>query len=352
MTTELFKVFGTVPEESEGAENLIFSKGRSLSFGIENLEGSFEDAEEVEKERTLDDLRNQLLRCINFKGPLGRLNGAEPIVDEGPKAPPPTRNQSHVNSFSSNAPALGQHSEANDSDDVDTGDAGVAGNAKGKGIVSDVQQAKVPNLPMDTVHTSTTTSLDRDHIALEDDFETGTGSGGDESESDKEDSQPGLDSSCNSPNRKGCVARLRLLDHDLCEKIEILGRSFTATEASCRSLLEYFGLEAPSTGARLGKLTADLLESLNEFIHQLRTAWEELERHEQRRTTQPDRSSMASPRSGNHASAAVIGCSTRSSSRNSRTGSRAGSRATTPRALQAGSSSRFPSLGSTALQGS
>lgn len=78
-----------------------------------------------------------------------------------------------------------------------------------------------------------------------------------------------------------CIGRLTKLDLRLAEKTEEMSKALTVAEDDCRSLLEFFGLEAPS-GPRLSALVLQLLESLSDFVKQLRTAWEDLERHNRR----------------------------------------------------------------------
>lgn len=76
-----------------------------------------------------------------------------------------------------------------------------------------------------------------------------------------------------------CIARLEVLDRELGEKIELLTRAVTTADGVCSEILHFFGLEAPA-GPRLGGLAAQVLESLAQFMRQLRGAWEELEKHE------------------------------------------------------------------------
>jgi len=83
-----------------------------------------------------------------------------------------------------------------------------------------------------------------------------------------------------SPTTGGCVARLEQLGRQLEEKVEQWTLALAAAETDCRGLLVFFGLEAP-TGPRMAGLSMQLLESLAEFLKQMRLAWKELERHKQ-----------------------------------------------------------------------
>lgn len=92
----------------------------------------------------------------------------------------------------------------------------------------------------------------------------------------------------------GCIARLEVLDRDLNSNIEQLARALDSADEVCTEILHFFGLEAPS-GARLGGMAAQVLDSLTQFTRQLRIAWEEVERHQSAsRGSTPQQSGVSS----------------------------------------------------------
>lgn len=123
----------------------------------------------------------------------------------------------------------------------------------------------------------------------------GTGSAGsgdsdsgglEEDEDDDEDISGGLkeedddeDEEEQQGGEKGCVARLERLDNKLLVHIEAWAQALSQAEESCRDLLIFFGLEAPPSGPRLSVIAQQLLESVAEWVRQLRRAWDDLDRH-------------------------------------------------------------------------
>jgi len=89
-----------------------------------------------------------------------------------------------------------------------------------------------------------------------------------------------------------CIGRLEMLDRRLEEQIDRLQQKLQATEADCRAMLQFFGLEAPGT-SRLSFVVENFLDSLWQFVQQVKAAWEELERHKRRKLTHSRGGSMA-----------------------------------------------------------
>jgi len=90
-----------------------------------------------------------------------------------------------------------------------------------------------------------------------------------------------------------CISRLEMLDRRLEEQIDQLQQKLQATEADCRAMLQFFGLEAPGT-SRLSFVIENFLDSLWQFVQQVKAAWEELERHKRRRPSMSRCGSVAS----------------------------------------------------------
>lgn len=89
-----------------------------------------------------------------------------------------------------------------------------------------------------------------------------------------------------------CISRLEMLDRRLEEQIDRLQQKLQATEADCRAMLEFFGLEVQGT-SRLSFVVENFLDSLWQFVQQVKAAWEELERHKRRRQTMSRGGSVA-----------------------------------------------------------
>eukprot|EP00434_Breviolum_minutum_P001311 symbB.v1.2.001153.t1/scaffold47.1/size388503/8 len=81
----------------------------------------------------------------------------------------------------------------------------------------------------------------------------------------------------------GCaLSQLRQLEVEMEGVVEQWTRTFAATEADCRALLKYFGL---SGKGQLHEATQDLLQALKTFQQQLRVAWADLEKHQEKSKT-------------------------------------------------------------------
>eukprot|EP00930_Biecheleria_cincta_P039550 TRINITY_DN27181_c0_g1_i1.p1 TRINITY_DN27181_c0_g1~~TRINITY_DN27181_c0_g1_i1.p1 ORF type:complete len:1236 (-),score=232.82 TRINITY_DN27181_c0_g1_i1:55-3762(-) len=74
------------------------------------------------------------------------------------------------------------------------------------------------------------------------------------------------------------LSQLRNLETELLGAVEQWSRSLAATEADCRVLLRFFGLEAPDD-AGLASASGQLLSALAAFEGQVAQAWDELEQH-------------------------------------------------------------------------
>jgi len=71
---------------------------------------------------------------------------------------------------------------------------------------------------------------------------------------------------------------LRRLERRLRSAIRRWQQALASTEADCRRLLHFFGLD-PAEGQRLGVAAAQVLEALSDFVQHVETAWADLERH-------------------------------------------------------------------------
>lgn len=147
----------------------------------------------------------------------------------------------------------------------------------------------------------------------------GSGSTSEEESDEESDCDAGgcaFDGDCAGSRKKvspafiGCVKRLELLERDLAENIALLSRALSAAEADCRDILVFFGLEAPAgSGPRLGTLSAQLLESLANFVRQVHCAWEELVKHRRNPelTEQQPRTSRSAPSDAGHVALGTSG---------------------------------------------
>eukprot|EP00929_Paragymnodinium_shiwhaense_P028129 TRINITY_DN16370_c0_g1_i2.p1 TRINITY_DN16370_c0_g1~~TRINITY_DN16370_c0_g1_i2.p1 ORF type:complete len:1129 (+),score=310.78 TRINITY_DN16370_c0_g1_i2:65-3451(+) len=79
-----------------------------------------------------------------------------------------------------------------------------------------------------------------------------------------------------------CTGRLGKLGGSIDDRLQRLSLAVAAAEEDCRDLLVFFGLDlapaASTTGSELAKQSAQLLGSLSEFMRQVRTAWDEVEK--------------------------------------------------------------------------
>lgn len=96
------------------------------------------------------------------------------------------------------------------------------------------------------------------------------------------------------------VKQLEALEQRLVEEIDLWAQALADVEEDCRELLLYFGHEAPMLPAPLSSQTSQLLEPLAIFVRQMRSAWLDIERHEQAATARSARSKtrelMVTPR--------------------------------------------------------
>lgn len=101
--------------------------------------------------------------------------------------------------------------------------------------------------------------------------------------------------------RENRVETLAQLELTLAGHVNRFEQAFRSAEDDCRELLRFFGLEDSRFGA------SSLLESLNDFCGQLRSAWDDLEKAQQRsiRLQTPRKTPRKTPRSGSLAMAAM-----------------------------------------------
>jgi len=117
-----------------------------------------------------------------------------------------------------------------------------------------------------------------------------------DSGSDREDSAGESSAAAKRPR-----AFLRLVEHRLRDGIGTWQRALANTEADCRGLLRFFGLD-PADGEHPGLMASQVLEALSDFVQHVETAWADLDRHARsqaaprpRRRLQDSRRSISSP---------------------------------------------------------
>eukprot|EP00434_Breviolum_minutum_P035239 symbB.v1.2.031186.t2/scaffold3591.1/size53548/3 len=100
-----------------------------------------------------------------------------------------------------------------------------------------------------------------------------------------------------SSPRESRVETLAQLELTLARHVNRFEQAFRLAEEDCRELLRFFGLEDSRFGA------SSLLESLNDFCGQLRSAWDDLEKAQQKssRLQTPRKTPRKTPRSASMA---------------------------------------------------
>ena len=93
------------------------------------------------------------------------------------------------------------------------------------------------------------------------------------------------------------VVTLPQLEISLARQVCRFDQALQATEADCRELQRYFGVDVAQEGSRreLNTNASRLLESLSDFVVQIRGAWEDLEKHAQSQS-KPGRNSLKTSR--------------------------------------------------------